>query len=516
MILGNSLFQTEVQFNAMADMPDGNQWGPYTACYENGTIVIDTSKRYTKGLQQRRFGTGSVATGSNPNAYPRNWLYSGWNNSGGRSGFVIAIHRAMTPSGLAPEYNSNQQYAKGTIYAIVEIPNAADGTLPDSAEKTTWITNIRNALANDNVNWGTVTSTCGVLPAGETTDPECTTDTYIGGSSNVDCGGYPSDGNNPDDKKKCGSFSDSTLVAGDTYKYKASFGGYTTQTVPEGTVICTYDKHNLPNRSAQWKQDNPPINCTADEDKVLGRGWGKTNGMWECIPKLGCKDLHNTNYADPDVRPHKNSVCDEGDCITGASKTLLGSGDGSCIKELDMFILEKSATGCCQQTGFDDCKCRYQVALGKSGWGKYKIHWRNFEGPKLSSGDCETGDCDQWKAGKSGSRQYDTLAEAQAVFDTMKAGAQEAMGVTQGGNGDDDDPPFVGTCADPNDSGYGQTECVGCNDGYEDNNDGLGCVEITDGDDEDEDDGEENNTLKYIGMGGAGLIALIVLSKVVG
>ena len=82
-----------------------------------------------------------------------------------------------------------------------------------------------------------------------------------------------------------------------------------------------------------------------------------------------------------------------------------------------------------------------------------------------------------------------------------------------GDNGDngDDDPPLVGTCADPNDSGYGLPDCAGCNDGYEDNNDGLGCVEI-----QDDDDGDEDNTLKYIGIGGAGLIGLLVFMKVVG
>ena len=69
--------------------------------------------------------------------------------------------------------------------------------------------------------------------------------------------------------------------------------------------------------------------------------------------------------------------------------------------------------------------------------------------------------------------------------------------------GDDDDPPLIGTCADPNDSGYGQTECVGCNDGYEDNSDGLGCVEIQDNDDDD-DNGEDSNNLKWIGYGAAG------------
>lgn len=88
---------------------------------------------------------------------------------------------------------------------------------------------------------------------------------------------------------------------------------------------------------------------------------------------------------------------------------------------------------------------------------------------------------------------------------------QTCGGTTGRSDNGDGDPPLDGTCADPNDSGYGQTECIGCNAGYEDNNDGNGCVEITDGDED-----EENNTLKYIGIGGAGLIALIVLSKVVG
>ena len=528
MILLASLFQTEVSLNAMSDMPSGNSGRPYKACFENGTITIDTSKRYTTGLGQRRFGTGSVKTGSNPDAYPRNWLYSGWNNTNNRVGFVVALHRAALPTGgLAPEYSSNNQYAESNIYAVIEIPNAADGTVPSSSERSTFISNIRTALANDNINWGTVTSECGVLPAGVDTDPECTTDNYLGGWSNEDCGGYPSDGNNPDHKKKCASYCDGKLVAGDTYKYKNYFGtGYTEETVPEGTIICTYDKHNLPNRSAQWREDNPPVNCTADEDKVLGRGWGSTNGAWECVPKPGCKDLHNTNYADPDVRTHKNSVCDAGDCIAGADKKLLSSGDGSCIKELDKFVLVESETGCATGNpakGYDDGKCRYEVAIGKSGWGKYMVAYRNFEGPAMTSGNCEVGTCDQFKAGKSGSRQYDTLEEAQAVFNTMKAGAQAAMNVTEtdgddgNGNGNGNGNPEI-TCASVSCSALNRDEhadtdpvyvdspakdcCGACSSGYEEDDNGE-CQPVE----------EDDNTLKMIGYGAAGLLGLLVISK---
>lgn len=101
----------------------------------------------------------------------------------------------------------------------------------------------------------------------------------------------------------------------------------------------------------------------------------------------------------------------------------------------------------------------------------------------------------------------DGLCECDSGFELVK-GICQPDNSTSGRS--DDNPPLTGTCADPNDSGYGQPECVGCNDGYEDNSDGLGCVEIQDDDD---DDGEENNTLKYIGFGGVALVALIAISK---
>ena len=530
MILGNSLFQTEVQFNAAADMPAGNSGTPYTGCFENGTITIDSSKRYTTNVDQARCGKRGVKIGSTPNAsgtqnFPRNWGYSCWNNGSGRSGYVIALHRFMLPSGsVAPEYDSNDPQKKSSIYAIIEIPNASDGTLPTSAERTAFLNSIGTALSQDNVNWGTVTSDCGVLPAGVTTDPECTTDDYLGGWDNSDCGGFPSEGGNPDNKKKCGTYS-AALLAGDTYKWKRAWGGgYTTQTVPAGTIICTYEKHDLPNRSNQWREDNPPLNCTADEDRVIGRSWGQASGVWECIPKFGCKDLHNTNYAPETRRTHKTSVCDEGDCITGAAKTLLSSGDGSCIKELDMFVLEKSATGCCTQTGYDDCKCRYQVALGRSGWGKYIVTYRNFQGP--SGETCEAGTCDQWKSGRSGMASFDTLAAAQAAFDTMKAGAIKDVR-PQPDDDDDDDaddndngitPDLCESviCSEINRDDHADAEplydtsvqdcCGACSTGYEEDENGE--CQAVNGD-------EETDTpwLFYGGLGLAGLIGAIVLLK---
>jgi hypothetical protein len=80
---------------------------------------------------------------------------------------------------------------------------------------------------------------------------------------------------------------------------------------------------------------------------------------------------------------------------------------------------------------------------------------------------------------------------------------------------DEDDDDVVAPCEDSNATVSTDGSCGPCKSGYEDLYDGNGCVEITDGDDEDEDD-DRNKTIKYIGMGGAGLIALIVLSKVVG
>jgi len=486
----------DLTFNAAADMPASNSNRPYRACFENGTITIDTSKRYTHGLDTPRCGKRGVKIGSPPNAaladpggphFPRNWAYSCWNNAtnASRDGFVVALHRLTLPgtNTIAPEYStSNNGYSWAAIYAIIEIPNAADGTAPTTQEKSNFMGDIGMALSNDNVNFGTVTDSCGVLPPGVTTDPACTTDTYCGGWSNVDCGGYHSvTGNNPDNKNKCASYSDSTLVAGDTYKRKTIYGGgYSMQTVPAGYVICTFDAHNLPNKTAQWRQDHPAVVCNNNQDKVLGR-WGScgTNGKWECVPKLGCKDIHNTNYAPETQRTHSNAVCTAGTCISGASKMLFGSGDGSCIKSLQTWHLIKQDTGCCgggKSKVYNDCKCRYELALGRSGWGGWVVVYNNFQGPSGGSNPtCVAGTCDQWYAGKSGLHQFTTLEAAQAVYNTMKAGAQAAVDGTGGtGNG-------LPTCGD-NEELDTTTNTCGCKSGYVADTAGTCVAEIPDTD----------------------------------
>lgn len=478
-------------------MPAGYADRPYTACFENGTITIDTSKRYTHDLDMVRCGKRGVKIGSTPNAaltdpggphFPRNWNYSCWNmaTNASRDGYVIALHRIKLQPGvpggvdfegtsnIAPEYSSsNSGYSEPAIYAIIEIPNAADGAIPTTTERSAFLTSIGVALGNDAVNFGTVTDSCGVLPPGVTTDPACTTDNYCGAWSNADCGGYHSvTGNNPDDKKKCASYSDSTLVAGDTYKRKKTWGsGYTTQTVPSGYVICTYDAHNMPNRSDQYRQDHPLVVCNANQDKVLGTGWCGTNGMWQCIPKKGCKDLHNTNYYPETQRVHDNAVCTAGTCISGASKTLFGSGDGSCITSLQTWHLIKSDSGCCgggKSKVYNDCKCRYELALGRSGWGDYILSYNNFQGP--SGTTCVAGTCDQWYGGRSGHAKFPTLAAAQAAYNTMKAGAQAAVGGT-GGSG----PP---TCGDNEVADTTTHTCV-CKSGYVADTTGT-CVAVAD------------------------------------
>ena len=461
-------------------MPTDYANRPYKACFENGIITIDTSKRYTEGLDIPRCGKKGVKIGSTPNAsgaqnFPRNWNYSCWNmaTNADRDGYVVALHRLALPgtSTTAPEYSTtNNGYSWAAIYAIIEIPNTADETgsltiVPTTAERSTFMTNIGNALSNDNVNFGTITDTCGILAPGVTIDPACTTDTYCGAWSNADCGGYHSvTGNNPDDKKKCASYSDSTLVAGDTYKRKKTWGGgYTTQTVPSGVIICTYDAHNMPNRSDQYRQDHPLVVCNDNQDKVLGTGWCGTNGMWQCIPKLGCKDLHNTNYAPETQRTHSNAVCTAGTCISGASKMLFGSGDGSCIKSLQTWHLIKSDTGCCtggKSKVYDDCKCRYELALGRSGWGNWVVAYNNFQGPSGGTNPtCVAGTCDQWYSGRSGMHQFTTLAAAQAAYNTMKAGAEAAVGGTGGTGGG------LPTCGD-NEEVDTTTNTCGCKSGY--------------------------------------------------
>ncbi len=79
-----------------------------------------------------------------------------------------------------------------------------------------------------------------------------------------------------------------------------------------------------------------------------------------------------------------------------------------------------------------------------------------------------------------------------------------------GGNG-----PAPIPCGDPNAVVLDDGNCGVCKSGYEDKNDGNGCVEIQDdnGDNGDDTPFEPSNTLKYIGLGVAGLMGLLVISK---
>ena len=85
-------------------------------------------------------------------------------------------------------------------------------------------------------------------------------------------------------------------------------------------------------------------------------------------------------------------------------------------------------------------------------------------------------------------------------------------------------------CSDPNDAGFMKGDCEGCKSGYEDKNDGNGCVEIQSGgggescesgyhldeDEESETYGEcikDDNTITYVIIGGIALAAIVMFSR---
>ena len=134
------------------------------------------------------------------------------------------------------------------------------------------------------------------------------------------------------------------------------------------------------------------------------------------------------------------------------------------------------------------------------------------------------GTCDQWKSGRSGMARFDTLADAQAAFDTMKAGAQQAMGTT-GSDGDDDDddngitPDLCESviCSDLNRDDHADAEplydtsvqdcCGECSTGYEEDDNGE--CQAVNGDD------EETPWLLYGGVGLAALVRFIDSKEVI-
>ena len=168
----------------------------------------------------------------------------------------------------------------------------------------------------------------------------------------------------------------------------------------------------------------------------------------------------------------------------------------------------------------------WKKKLGSSTEGNpgYKIYQKVGEALpyKLITYTCTTGQEMQ-------TTYYETRDEADTVGGAHVT-AQYNDSVTEGNLGDDDWPatiarkcpdddtdnsggsgpilPDAEPCDDDNATVLSDGSCGPCKTGYQANGDG--CVEIQDGGD---DDGEENNALKWIGLGAAGLLALLVVNK---
>jgi|TARA_A100000164_G_scaffold57294_1_gene45925 hypothetical protein len=226
-------------------------------------------------------------------------------------------------------------------------------------------------------------------------------------------------------------------------------------------------------------------------------------------------ELQNTSYCIGNVTITKNQ------CGKWYLEQIMGEG----CHEAPVYKKQHSCTsGYADGDGNAVEVWKKQLGSSTEGNAAYKIYQKVGESLpyKLITYNCATGQEMQ-------TTYYETRNEADTVG-SAHVTTQYNDSVTEGNlgdddwpdqisricetdnGGDDDDPPLIGTCADPNDSGYGQTECVGCNDGYEDNSDGLGCVEIQDNDDDD-DNGDDSNNLKWIGYGAAGLFGLLIINK---
>lgn len=227
-----------------------------------------------------------------------------------------------------------------------------------------------------------------------------TTDTYLGLSSSCTGGG-----------NRCTDNS-SGLKGGDKVLVQSGLGissskRYSEVTIPAGIIIC-------PGTTGSFTP------CTSNQEKVLGAAWTyttgtdgnkiKTNGLYTCITKEGCPDEYNIDYKEPSLGYYNtNSSCGT-DCISGASKNLLGFGNSSCILKIDEWndgVVE-------DQTG----QKSMTLAVGKSGMSsfnkRYLVAYKNADSSL------------NYKAGSGGLESYATETEATTAYD-LAVGRRQAV-----------------------------------------------------------------------------------------
>jgi len=254
---------------------------------------------------------------------------------------------------------------------------------------------------------------------------------------------------------------------------------YSEETIPAGIIICDANGSNF-------------TPCTSNQEKVLGSYIGtaktgtdgkkiKTTGLYKCIAKSGCPDQHNIDYKEASLGYRDDYAACGSDCITGASKTLLSAGNGSCILKIDEWndgVAEN-------QAGQKSMK----LALGKSGHVGTSIPYK----VAFTNGDSSL----NYKPGSNGSKDYATEAEATDAFNRA-AGRRKAI-LNPPEIVDDDG---VIDCTDSLRQSKSDGSCdANCLSGHDYNTSGL-CEKV-------ESKGFDLTTFGF--LGGIGLLAVLVL-----
>jgi len=322
------------------------------------------------------------------------------------------------------------------------------GDMDSSLRSTNWSSTVRQEIADA---WN------GVISNLISTDPCNTTDTYLGITDTCSDGG-----------KKCSDGSEG-LQAGEVIKV-ANFNktSYTDKTIPAGTVVCPGTLSGVGS-------------CASNEEKVLNYSFtGVTNGVYVCVAKAGCPDEHNSDYKEPSLGYRDDyAACGSG-CITGASKTLLGAGNGSCILKIDEWNDGVAENQAGQKS--------MTLALGKSGHptgNKWIVAFKNADNSL------------NYKPASNGFKSYATEAEATDAFN-LAAGRQKA--VLNPPEVVDDDG--VIECTDALRQSNSDGSCsANCLSGHDFNAAGL-CEEV-------ESKGLNLSTIGF--FGGLGLLTLLVI-----
>jgi len=285
-----------------------------------------------------------------------------------------------------------------------------------------------------------------------------TTDTYVGLDTGCTGGG-----------NRCTDNSEG-LQAGEIIKVaNYSKTSYSDKTIPAGTVVCPGTLSGVGS-------------CASNEEKVLNYSFtGITGGIYVCVTKSGCPDEHNSDYKAPSLGYKDDYAACGTDCITGASKTILGAGNGSCILKIDEWNDGVAENQAGQKS--------MTVVIGKSGHvshpKRYLVIYKNADSSL------------NYKAGSNGFKSYATEAEATTAFN-LAAGRRKAI-LNPPEIIDDDG---VIDCTDSNRNTKSDGSCsVTCNSGYDFGVTGL-C--------EEEESGSINWT--YAGfIGGIGLLAVLAM-----